>query len=84
MPYLEGMALRITAIALPFVVVTPYDPSRPAPITLDVRATALMPVSKEFAEAQVDRYADLNRGRRPASEGGNFNDDDRTTRQADR
>lgn len=83
-PYMTGLALKITAINLPFIVVTPYDPTKPAPITLDIRTTPLMAVTKDFAEAQLDRYPDLQPGHSTPSEGGSNHDDDRKTRQVDR
>jgi hypothetical protein len=49
-----GVALRIDAINLPYVVAQPLNEAEARPAILDLRRLRLMPVSEEFARAQAN------------------------------
>lgn len=48
-----GVALRIEAINLPYIVTQPLNEPEARPAILDVRRMRLMRISEEFARAQV-------------------------------
>lgn len=48
-----GVALRIEAINLPYLVVQPLNDAEARPVILDLRRMRLMRVSEEFARAQA-------------------------------
>ncbi len=48
-----GVALRIEAINLPYLVAQPLNDAEARPAILDVRRLRLMRISEEFARAQV-------------------------------
>ena len=49
----HGMAVRVKAINLPFVVALPMMDVNDSPVTLDVRFLNLMKVTEEYAKAQA-------------------------------
>lgn len=51
--YLMGVALRIKAVNLPYLVVQPLNDEKASPVILDFRKAALMAVSREYADAQA-------------------------------